>query len=167
MRTIAVLSLLLVAGCGAEEPSAQEKEARDLHDIAMVKAAQKIDPPRQPITPEEILPLDIEDNELFGVSCSFIPAGQRNPVALGMPDAAYIKVDQRMQRLAADKGGVQMPYGTWAKYDGKKYVLKLSKDNSDGVAVGTEVVEWSGRMSVFDPYDRSIFESHGTVQCGS
>jgi len=167
MRMLAIFMVLLAAGCGPAEPSPQEKEARDLRDIAMVEAAQKIDPPREPVTPEEILPVDIEDNDLLGVGCSFTPAGQHNPVALGMVGAAYIKVDKQIERLAADKGGEQMPYGTWSKYDGKRYVLRLAKDASDGTPVGSEAVEWSGRMSLLDPYDRPVFESHGTLQCGN
>ncbi|WP_324742903.1 hypothetical protein U8326_05820 [Tsuneonella sp. CC-YZS046] len=167
MKRVALSLLLLTGACGGERPNAQEKEAQDLRDIAMVEAAQKIDPPREPVTPEEITDPDFEDRDLMGVSCNFIPTGQRNPVAVGLPGAAFVKLNAKMERLAADKGGDQMPFGTWAKYDGKKYVLKFAKDDSDGKPLGSEATQWSGRMTLLDPYDRSIYESFGTFQCGS
>jgi hypothetical protein len=167
MRRLSILFVLLAAGCGSDEPSAQEKEARELRDIAMVNAAQKVDPPRKPVRPEEILPPDMEENDLLGVSCSFTPTGQSNPVALGTVGTAFIKLDARIERLAADKGGEKMPYGTWAKYDGKKYVLKFAKGDGDGERSASDSTRWPGHMSLFDSYDRIIYEANGAFQCGN
>jgi hypothetical protein len=168
MRHLVLSILFLAAACSdADGRNAQEKEAQDLRDIAMVKAAQKVDPPREPVTLEEITDPDFQDSELLGVRCSFTPSGERGPVAIGLPGAAFIKINARLERLAADKGGARMPYGTWAKYDGKKYVLKFAKDDADGKSVGADVTQWPGRMMMLDAYDRSVYQSFGSFQCSS
>lgn len=167
MRRVASFLALLAAACAQDKPDPREQEARDLRDIAMVEAAQKVGPPREAVTPADILRADIEDNGLFGVSCSFVPAGQENPVALGMARAAYVKLDEQMRRFAADKGGPAMPFGTWAKYDGKEYTLRFEKGGGEGKTLASEASEWPGRMTLSDPYDRVVYRSGGVFRCGS
>lgn len=167
MCRAAICLVLLAAACSEDIPDPRAKEASELRDIAMVEAAQKVGPPREPVTPADILPSDRDDNSLFGVSCGFVPAGQEHPVALGMASAAYVKLGEQMQRFAADKGAASMPFGTWAKYDGKKYSLRFEKIGDVGKLLTSESSEWPGRMTVSDPYDRVVYRSSGSFRCGS
>jgi hypothetical protein len=164
MRAAYLLPLFVLVACGDGMTDA-EKEAKEERDVAFVEGLEGRDPPPEPIDPQVIGAPDIEEYKLFGATCAFAPGDGIGAVVLAMDDTAWLKLEGRMVRLAADKGGKSLPMGTWEDYDGKEYSLRLTVDRAAAKEGGVEAVNYPATLAVRDAYDQLVFGSKGTVQC--
>lgn len=161
--TAAILATLLLGACG-DQKSTEERKIEDQADIAAVEALQE--PPALPLALQPIRYPDIEKNKLYGASCAFVPdGGGLGALAIAMVEAAYLKVDGTIVRLAPDAGSAEHPLGTRQQYDGKTYSLAFSLE-SEGKQSGYETTDFKGRLVVRDSTDRVVFDKPGLVQCG-
>lgn len=166
MRWLVLVGAAVLAACGGNELSPEEQAAQDARDIAAVEAASEI--PAETIVPQKILYPDIEANNLYGVSCAFAPeGGGLGAIALAMEDAGYLKLDDEIVRLAADKGSTELPMATRSKYDGKAYSFELTLDDAKGEQDGIETVNYPAQLTIRDRGGNVGFASAGIAQCGS
>jgi len=166
MHRVALLFPLVLAACGEPELTPAQQEAAEERKIAAVEAAQNIPP--EPVEPEAITFADIEQHNLFGAGCSFVPEdGGDRVLALAMESGAYLKIDGRMQRLAADAGSPALPLGARGKYSGKEYAMVLDLAEGEGEQSGVETVDYPGRLELRNGRDQVVFGASGVVQCGS
>jgi hypothetical protein len=166
MRIVLLVSLLLLAGCGDGMTDAQKK-AKDDADVAYVEGLQAKDPPPKPILPQAIGYPDIEAYKLFGAHCAFAPGNSIGAVVFAMDETAWMKLDGKMVRLAADKGGEKLPMDTWRHYDGKEYSLELAVKRTAATSPATQTVNYPGELAVRDAYGQLVYGAKGTVQCGA
>jgi hypothetical protein len=166
MRTVLLLSLLLLGGCGDGMTDA-EKKAKDDADVAYVEGLRAKDPPPKPILPQAIGYPDIEAYKLFGAHCAFAPGDSIGAIVFAMDETAWIKLDDKMMRLAADKGGEKLPMGTWRHYDGKEYSLELAVERGAATSPASQTVNYPGELAVRDAYGQLVYGAKGTVQCGA
>jgi hypothetical protein len=166
MRVALVLSLLLLAGCGSEMSDA-EKKAKEEADVAFVNGLQAKDPPPKPILPQTIGYPDIEQYKLFGATCAFAPGNSIGAIVVALDDTAWLKLEDHMVRLAADKGGEKLPMGTWRHYDGKEYSLELELQQRTAKTSASQTVNYPGELEVRDAYGQLVYGAKGTVQCGA
>lgn len=163
-KFVIVGAAALLAACGSER-SAEEQARADEADIAAVQAAQDI--PASPVQPQTIGYPDIEKNKLYGAGCAFAPDGGIAPVALTMPDVGYMKIAQRIERFAPDKGSLELPLGTYGHYDGKEYNFILDIGEGEGTKAGTETTNFPAQLVLKNSRDQVVYQAKGTAQCGS
>lgn len=156
-------TLLLLAGCG-EEMTPEEQALRDERDVAMVQAANAVNPPIKLITPEPILPPDIERHDLDGAGCSYAPGTSFGTRVIAREVDAFIKVDGEIVRLAADSGSRELPQGTRTLYTGRAYSLRLSI-SGEGEPAPSGGVDYEGTVLVRDAYGREVYEGTGLARC--
>jgi hypothetical protein len=161
MRALLLVSMVLLASCGDGMTDA-EKQAEDEADVAFVNQLEAKDPPPEPILPQTIGYPDIERYKLYGASCAFADGGI-GAIVIALDNTAWIKLDGKMTRLAADVGGKNLPMGAWERYNGKEYSLQLTV--GEGKAAASETVNYPGTLSVYDAYKQLVYRSKGTVQC--
>lgn len=162
MRAALLISLVLVAACSDGLTDA-EKKAKDEADVAYVEQLEAKDPPPEPILPQTIGYPDIERYKLYGASCAFADGDSMGAIVLALDDTAWMKLDGRMTRLAADNGGKKLPMGAWERYNGKEHSLQLTV--GAGTKAASEAVNYPGTLSVYDAYKQLVYRSQGTVQC--
>jgi hypothetical protein len=166
MKRLAWFLPLLLAGCGDREPTAAERNAREVADIRAVEKAQDIPP--TPVTLEVIGYPDIEKNDLHGAGCAFAPKdGGLGTLALAQERAAYIKVDGKLERLAADIGSPTLPTGARGKYDGKVHSLVLDIAEGEGKQHAMEAMNYPAELMVRNERDQVVYQASGTAQCGA
>ena len=153
---------LLLAGCGDETPP-DERSAADDRDVAMVEAANKAAPPVQLVTPEPILLPDIERYDLLGETCSYAPGTSLGARVIAREADAFMKIDDEIERFAADPGSRELPMHTRSVYNSKDYSLVLALDEDTGE--GEEQVSFEGSVTVRDAYGRVVYEGIGEAQC--
>lgn len=166
MRAVVVLALGLLAGCGDGMTDA-EKQAKDEADVAFVENLEPKNPPPKPIDPQTIGYPDIEQHQIYGASCAFAPGDGIGAVLIAENQSAWLKLEGRMQRLASDPGSAKHPFGTWEHYDGKEFSARIEIDQESGKQTGDEVVNYSGKLAIEDPYGQLVYAASGTVQCGA
>jgi hypothetical protein len=157
---------LLLTGC-AREPTLAEREAADARAVAQVEAVQKQKPPPRPIFPQPIGFDEIQARNLYGAGCAFTPDGGSGPVLLTRDKAGYVRLGDRLIRLASDPGSTSMPLGTWSRYIGKEFVAALANADSGGEPLGSESLRWTGRLTMTDAFDQPIYAAEGMLACGS
>src|SRR3989337_564613 len=109
MRQVwAIAALLLLAGCG-DELTPEELAQADARDVALVEAANKVEPPLKEITPEPILLPDIERFDLYGAACNYAPGTSLGTRVVAREADAFMKIDGEVVRLAADPGSRELP----------------------------------------------------------
>ncbi len=168
MRALTALAILLpLSACGSssdtDDPAA--KEAADAAAIAAVEEAMT--PPAIPIEPQPILFPDIERFDLFGAGCSFVPAGGgMGAIALTMNERGFMKLDDAIERFAADIGSDPAPLQTRVGYTSRRYAMRLEIDESSADKTGYETVDYDAALSVSDGRG-IVYQSAGTAQCGS
>lgn len=172
MKRVALFFPLLLAACGERELTPEQQEAADERAIAAVEAAQV--PPPTPVTLEPILFADIEQHNLFGAGCTFLPAGGlaeapdgKGMLALASASGAYIKVDGDLHRLAPDAGSPELPLGARGKYDGKEYAVILDIASEEGEPNGMETIDFPARLVLRNSRDQTVYAETGVAQCGS
>ncbi|NCP22797.1 MAG: hypothetical protein GW854_01465 [Erythrobacter sp.] len=164
MRAPILLLALAVAACGAEQ-SPDEKAASDAAASAEIRAANV--PPPIPVTLEPIAYSDIEANDLIGIGCSFALARDADAaMAVTMVEAAYVKQNNEIQRLAPDMGSGEMPFGTRSNYDGTQFGLEMIV-RGDGEAIGGETTLYDATLTLRDGRDRIVYQQDGVARCGS
>jgi hypothetical protein len=162
--TLCLASAVTLAAC-SEEVSPAERERIDAAKIAAVERANIVPP--DPVSPQKIRYPDYEANDLFGAGCAFVPAGGGlGAIALTRADLAYLKLDEKVVRLAADKGGEKAPFATWEKYDGRIHSILLEFAPDDGKASGTETVEYPADLTIRNGRDQIVYRVSGIAQCG-
>ena len=166
MRWVVVCAgLLVVAGCG-QEMTPEERAAEEERQIAMVEEANR--GPLVPIDPQPILFPDIEQNDLFGMSCAFAPeGGGLGAIMLAMVEDGYMKLDGEIVHFSADSGSAELPYGARAEYDGTAYAVELAIEEEGGRQVASEAINYDGHLTVRDANGRVVYDRSGEVQCGS
>lgn len=163
---IASLGATLTLVACAPEQTAEQKAAADAADIAAVERAQQVPP--EPIDPQPIAFADIEKNDVFGASCSFIPeTGGTDPIVLAMERAGWMKIKGEMMRFAPDAGSAALPLGARGRYTGTKYAYTLDIAEGEGKQAGSETMDFPARFVVTDERDQIAYEANGTAQCGS
>lgn len=165
MRPGAVVILLLLAACG-RELSPEEQALQDERDIALVEKANSAADPLQEVTPEPIGYPDIETNDLFGAGCNYAPGTSFGTRVIARQDDAWMKIEGKMVRFAADSGAQQLPLDTRSTYTSKSHVLQL-KLSGEGKPSGEETVDYEGEVILRDQYGRVVYGGSGLAQCGS
>lgn len=165
MRHYLALAALLLAGC-EDEPSPEERALADARDVALVEAANKVEPPLAPVTPEPILNEDVERYDLLGAACNYAPGTSLNTRIVAREADAFLKLEGEVVRLAADAGSRELPMRTRTLYSGKEYSLRL-RIRGEGEPSGGSTVDYEGSVELRDPYGRVVYEGDGLAQCGS
>ena len=164
MRAPILLLALAAAACGTEQ-SPEEKAASDAAASAEIRAANV--PPPIPVMLEPIAYSDIEANDLIGIGCSFALARDADAaMAVTMVEAAYVKQNNEIQRLAPDMGSGEMPFGTRFNYDGTQFGLEMIV-RGDGEAIGGETTLYDAALTLRDGRDRIVYQQDGVARCGS
>ncbi len=163
MRHLLLASVFLLAGCG---PTPEEQAAQDAQAVAEVRANQV--PPPERVEPEPILYPDIEEHELFGAGCNFVPeGGGLGAIAIAQEDRGYMKRGGEVLTFAADKGSARQPLGSYRKYDGRLFGFTLELTGDAGEQEGIETVNIPANLTVRDGRGRTVFAAPGIAQCGS
>lgn len=166
MMRMPIALLALAAAACAPEPTPQEQAAMDARARAEVIASQT--PPPVALAPQKILYPDIEEHDLFGAGCNFVPEGGGiGAIVLAQPGRAVMKIDEEIMIFAADKGSAQQPLGTWRQYDSREYGIELAIAEGQGEQAGSETVDFPAELTIHDGNDRVVYEAKGLAQCGS
>ena len=164
MRSAVLVLSLALSACGSGQ-SPEEKAASDAAASAEIRAANV--PPAIPVTLEPIAHYNIEANDLIGIGCSFALARNADAaMAVTMVEAAYVKQDNEIQRLAPDMGSAEMPFGTRSNYDGTQFGLEMTM-RGDGEAIGGETTLYDATLTLRDGRDRIVYQQDGVARCGS
>ena len=160
------LLVTLLGACGGK-PSPADDSAADERAVAQVEAIQKQKPPPRMIAPDPILFADMEKHDLFGAGCAFAPGNSMGAVLLARENAAYMKIANKLVRLASDPGSGKMPMGTWSRYTGRDMAVALTKVADAGDDHGNDSVRWPGHLTVTDASGQLVYNREGLVQCGA
>ena len=115
MRALFLALPIVLAACGGQMTPEEEAEATA---AAVAEVRKANEPPAIIVDPEPMSFDDIEQADIFGVSCSFIPDdGSPDPVAIALMDTAYAKIDGMIEPFAPDIGSPDSPFGTKTKFD--------------------------------------------------
>ncbi len=109
---------------------------------------------------------DIQENDLFGMSCAYGSGNSMAALVIAMPDAAYIKTDGALIAVPAAEGSAELSYGSRSEYSSEDYVLRLAQID-EGVQVAPELINYVGEISLNDADGAELFTASGTVQCGA
>ena len=163
---VGLVAALCVAGCSNKAGNSEAKNRADAEAVAEVLAQQT--PPPVELALQPINYQDISRNSAMeGAGCSFTPGGEEDPFAILGDSMGFVKFEGSIQRLAADAGSTEGPFGTRVKYDGREYTLRLTIDEAakeDGEGDNNWVAPAS--LSLVDGYDRQVANSEGRVACG-
>ena len=164
--SLGLIAALGVAGCSDEPGRSEAKDRADAEAVAQVIAQQT--PPPVELALQPINYQDISRNSAMeGAGCSFTPGGEEDPFAILGDSMGFVKFEGSIQRLAADAGSKEGPFGTRVKYDGRDYSLRVSIDEAakeDGEGDNNWVAP--ATLSMLDGYDREVANSEGRVACG-
>ncbi|MEO6388679.1 MAG: hypothetical protein ABIT16_03195 [Croceibacterium sp.] len=161
MRRLLVIGLgaLVLSGCG-DTVSPADKKQQDDRAVAMVQAANDEMPPIELVTPDPIQLPDIERFDLYGQACSFAPGTSLGTRVFAREADAFMKIKGDVQRLAADPGARELPMRTRGLYSGTNYSLRLQIEG-EGKGPGN----YEGSVTLFDKYNRVVYEGTGLAQC--
>lgn len=177
MRALLAIVLAILAGC-ERELSPEEQARQDARDIAMVEAAQT--PPLRPVTPQPITDADIatasslvrlpageaRPQKLF--ACAFVEMGDTAGKALLRIDRHFglLKLDRQPLILASDTGSPANPADTFESYTGRGVTVNVR--TVPAVEGGpAEPNRWEAALTVRDEYDRAVYSTRGTFDCGA
>ena len=158
---ILAAGMVALTACGSGEDT-QSKAADDARDIAMVEKAQNMRPPAERLVPEIITESDLEEKDILGGLCAVQHPSGIHYLAIARPDDAWIKLDGELVRLGPDKGSPEQPYGTWTKYDGKEYSLRMQLTANEAEM---EPGAGPGEILVRDSFDREVFRLSTQIEC--
>jgi hypothetical protein len=163
---VLLFAVVRLSGCH-RTPSPAEQAAEDDRAVAQVEAIQKQRPPPRPIFPQPIAFADIQAHALYGAGCAFIAEGSRDAVLIARDKAGYLKLGDRIVRLASDPGSASLPIGGWSRYVGKEFAVTLGKADRAGEPRGGAGLRWPGGMTITDPFDQTVYGARGWLECGS
>lgn len=162
---LSIMLLYALTGACSEDISPARQARIDADKIAAVERANIVPP--DPVSPQKIHYPDYETNDLFGAGCAFAAADTgQGAIALTRNEVAYIKLDGKIARLAADKGGAKAPYATWQKYDGRKHTILLEFAHGGGEASGTQTIKYPAQLTIRNGRDQIVYQADGFAQCG-
>lgn len=156
------VAVLALSAC-EKEISQEEQDLQDERDVAMVEKANKAFPPMQEVTPDPILEGDRERYAIKPGGCSFSPGFSLSERVIALPVIAYAKIENEMQRFAADVGSAELPAGARTQYFGKTYSLQLSVRQDKGA--DGKPGEQEGGVTLRDAQGRVVYSGAGTVRC--
>lgn len=158
MRRLApLLTLALLAACSQPDP---EQSAADVEqEIALVEQANNAPPPVRDIVPEAIGGPDMMQHQLSGEGCNYAPGTSLGARVLAGPQDAWMKIDGKMTRFAADAGAQQLAAGSWNRYLGAGYELQLALDDDPSDH------HHDGTITLRDPHGRVVYRGAGYAQC--
>ena len=166
LRMMGLAAVIGLSGCGPSEPSAEQKR-KDAADVAAVEAMQKVAPPIKPIALQSITLAEIQAKNLSGAGCSFSTSSPSEPIVLALVGRALIKLDDHIDMLVSDNGGTKLEAGAWEHYLGKDYTLTLKRVPGEGKAAVAKSTQYAGELVVRDAWDRVVFSSQGSLNCGA
>jgi hypothetical protein len=173
MRHVLVLAAaaLALAGCG-DEVDPDEHTMADERDIAMVERANETKPPLRIVTPEPILLPDIERYDLLGETCSYAPGTSLGARVIAREADAFMKIEGKIERFAADPGARELPTHTRSVYNSKDYsvVLALREASAEpgeepAQPPGGEGGSYEGSVTLRDAHGRIVYQGTGLAQC--
>ncbi|RPF70245.1 hypothetical protein [Aurantiacibacter spongiae] len=169
MHRFALLaSLAFLSGCG-DDLSDTEREARNRAAADQVRALNDAPPPLVEIVPEPLLLPEIEANDLYGDGCAYAPGTSMGTRVIAREADAFMKIDDRVVRFAADPGSRELPDNSRSLYNGREYSLRLTIDDvepGEEAGANTEGV-MSGTVYLRDRWDRVVYQGSGAVNCGN
>jgi hypothetical protein len=149
MRKVILVLSLLAAACGEQSSKVEQTSANNA------------------IAPQKILYPDIEANELYGLSCAFVPdGGGIGAIALAMPGGGYLKLDGKIVKLEPanpdqDIGPPQMAF------HGDEQSFTLSLDEASFRRDGIETATYDAQLSITDKGGGELYSASGMAQCGA
>ena len=120
-----------------------------------------------PPTPERLLYNDIEQNQIFGASCTFAPSGGGSgAIAIAMLDAGYIKIEGDLLRLVPmiedqELGPPEM------KFFGDKYAFVLALNAESERPHGEGGREYDANLLITATDGTRVYDSAGLAQCAA
>ena len=157
-----VAASVLIVGCSGEAENSEAQQRADAQAVAAVKAANTpspVEPELQPMTLK-----DFEKGGLVGASCAFVVEDEI--LALAMTDIGALKYGDNVERFAPDAGSAEGPFDTRVKYDGREMSFRLTVSGTQE-RVDAELWSQPAELIVRDGYDRVIYRSSGTAECGT
>ncbi|HLV06864.1 MAG TPA: hypothetical protein VKY80_04250 [Croceibacterium sp.] len=177
MRRLVLIAgtALALAGC-ERELTPEEQALADERDIALVQKANSSIPPMVPVTPEPLLLPDIERFDMLGEACSYAPGTSLGARVIARQADAFMKIDGKIERFAADPGAPELPAHTRSVYHSKNYSLRLElredaaseEAGPDGPAEDARSDGqryYEGSVTLRDPHGRIVYEGAGLAQC--
>ena len=176
MRRLLTLAgtALMLAGC-ADEPAPEDQTQANERDVALVEQANHAPPPLVPVTPEPILLPDIERYDMLGEVCSYAPGTSLGVRVIARQADAFMKIDGKVERFAADPGGRELPRHTRSLYNSKSYALRLTlagsaagepvEEPGENARPGEGDGDYEGSVTLRDSYGRVVYEGTGLAQC--
>jgi hypothetical protein len=162
MRRIVLAVLFALAACKAEL-SPTEQARSDAADVAKVEAAQQVRAPVQPLVLQPLGEADSARAGLSGAGCSFVPAGQEQPVLTADLSRAIIKSADATIDLAVDSGAD----GAVRHYVGKVFVGNIDQGADRGQAWGEEGMKYAATLTLQDRDRRQVYRAAGSLYCGA
>jgi hypothetical protein len=163
MRRAIVIALGLTTACNPAAP--EERAAEAQRDVAMVQKANDTLPPLEEVVPEPLGYPEIERYDLTGRACNFAPGTSFGALVIAREADAFMKIDGKVERFAADPGAQELPQRARSLYNSKEYSLRLRiKDQpSDAAQPG----DLEGTVTLFDPQGRIVYEGTGLARCNA
>ena len=149
MRKGYLVLALLVSACGEQSSKVEQTS------------------PNNAINPQKILYPDIEANNLYGLSCAFVPEGGGiGAIALAMPGGGYLKLDGEIRRFKPEKTGQAFgpPSMTFVEQD-LRFTLELNSEIPGNHGGGTR--EYHARFGLMGADGDLLYEAGGISQCGA
>ncbi|WP_347303898.1 hypothetical protein V5740_04565 [Croceibacterium sp. TMG7-5b_MA50] len=160
MRRFAPFTAMLLAtmlpSCVAE-PTPEEAAAEADREVAIVEQANRAPPPARQIVPDAISAPEIMRHQLTGAGCSYAPGTSLGARVIARKQDAWMKLDGKLVRFAADPGAGQLAAGSWNRYLGAGYELQLTLADGERHRDGT--------VSLRDAHGREVYRGTGTAQC--
>lgn len=151
MRPFLVLGALVLASCNETQPVNE----------AATEASDAV------ITPQVIGFPDMEQHQLYGIGCAFVPnGGGLGAVFLAMQDGGHIKLEGQVISLTPDLESGELPYGGWGLYRNAEHVAQLSLEG-EGEVSSNETVNYAARLAITDAAGTPLYQASGKAQCGS
>lgn len=163
---LALACALAAAGCGSE-PTPEEREAKAARDIAMVKKAARAAPPLRQVTLEAIRYDDIEAHAMFGRSCNYAPGTGLGTRVIAREGDAFIKMNGKVRRLAADPGSPALPAMSRTLYAGREYSLRLQTGGEGRAGPDGGTMDYEGTISLRDAWGREVYRGSGLARCAA
>lgn len=146
MRWTIVMVSLVLAACGSQEAAVSEEAAG-------------------PPAPQRLLYQDIEENELFGASCTFAPTGGgEGGIAIAMLEQGIFKLEGEVVKLAAMVEGQELGPPEM-KYSGDEYAFTLSLDSASERPHGEGGREYDASLTINARDGSIIYGEDGLAQC--
>ncbi len=171
MRILAVCGTALILAACSEPVSPEEQRRTDEQAIAAVERANQAPPPVEQITPDPILDADMRRHDMEGPGCIYSPGTNLSARVVARETDAFMKIDGKITRFAADPGSRELLSSTRTLYVGRGHTLRLAIADQltpqQPENEGEEVPEVTAQGSIMlrDAFGRIVYEGSGFAQC--